>query len=378
MDCSVCKTVIQNNDPLKCMDCKLAFHISCAGLNVKRTDATKLWEFIHNEPKIFYRCDKCTTTYAAVSSNLKKITDNLKKLSKSTEMLEPILKMLQGVSENVNDQKEINKEALSYASAVKLNVNASKKVLKKPAVIVKPTAEQSRDDVKKLIHKTMNNGGFKIVDSINASNNGVIVLCDDNAECGKVAECLKVVNGLDVKVPEMKLPKIKIKNVMILADEFILEEDKKFEVEYLNNLKKRNAVLANAKAATILKYYKTKNADRFDILMQVDPKSYTEIMSVQRLIAGNERCKVIDGTIIIRCFKCCAFGHFSKDCQKPKACFKCGGNHLAKNCQVNELKCSNCVAEKRQNDVNHSVLSNDCPQYIKVLKKVTRSTKYNE
>ncbi|CAD6210656.1 GSCOCG00012789001-RA-CDS, partial [Cotesia congregata] len=45
---------------------------------------------------------------------------------------------------------------------------------------------------------------------------------------------------------------------------------------------------------------------------------------------------------ILRCYKCCGYHHFAKDCQSEAVCRKCAGKHKEEECKSNLKKCVNC------------------------------------
>lgn len=68
---------------------------------------------------------------------------------------------------------------------------------------------------------------------------------------------------------------------------------------------------------------------------------------------------------VIQCFKCQAYGHFSKNCYKSLKCVLCTGAHALQDCPLKHkpdqlLKCANCGE-------NHSAGSRDCMVYKRIL-----------
>ena len=60
------------------------------------------------------------------------------------------------------------------------------------------------------------------------------------------------------------------------------------------------------------------------------------------------------------CFKCSGYDHVSKYCIEKECCHKCGGQHLAKDCNEEEFKCPNCKKMKLL-DTRHSARDINCP-----------------
>lgn len=77
-------------------------------------------------------------------------------------------------------------------------------------------------------------------------------------------------------------------------------------------------------------------------------------------------CRVQDYVGILRCFKCCGYFHFAKDCVKKEACGLCVGQHMTKDCNSVTRKCVNCenkIKKMKIRDLksDHSVYDNNCP-----------------
>lgn len=51
---------------------------------------------------------------------------------------------------------------------------------------------------------------------------------------------------------------------------------------------------------------------------------------------GWKICKVQEYIGILRCYKCCGFYHFAKDCNKKEMCGNCAGQHTTKECRSQE------------------------------------------
>ena len=77
-------------------------------------------------------------------------------------------------------------------------------------------------------------------------------------------------------------------------------------------------------------------------------------------------CKVKEFVNVLRCHKCFAFGHMMRECNvENRLCEKCGDTeHLkCKNASV----CRNCRLSGKKCD--HSVLSVECPEYVRMLER---------
>lgn len=360
--CVNCRIAIKPGDEyMKCSFCAMSVHFLCTSSvgdlsykTIKSMQANDAWHF---------KCGHCR--------------------SQNVDLLD-VYKRLTKIEEKINLMVPDTSEKKNYASALKGISSA----VKKPGVVIKPKQKQGRDEVRKALHEATKGKNYKIVDTINAYNEGVILLCESKAECEKVAEAVnkKIGEKVEAKVPTFKNPKVKILNMRnydyVIPKSDNDEDFNKFKEDWLKQLKERNEYLANAVCLKFVKIYSKKRQGRvipdvYDIVMEVDPRSYKRLMEAGHVQSDMEKCRVIDGAIIIRCFKCCDFGHMAKDCKKEEqVCFKCGKNgHQAKNCQENEC-CFKCKRDGKES--NHSVLNTTCPYYIREYKKVTKSVRFTE
>ena len=79
-------------------------------------------------------------------------------------------------------------------------------------------------------------------------------------------------------------------------------------------------------------------------------------------------CKVKEFINVLRCHKCFAFGHMMRECNvENRLCEKCGdAGHLKDKCK-NASVCRNCRLSGKKSD--HSVLSVECPEYVRMLER---------
>jgi len=89
--------------------------------------------------------------------------------------------------------------------------------------------------------------------------------------------------------------------------------------------------------------YKSQNgkSQRTTIIAEVDDKTHETMLEEERVKIGWNICKVQDYIGILRCFKCCGYYHFAKDCKKEVACGNCAGKHATNECRSDTRKCVN-------------------------------------
>ncbi|GJQ67641.1 hypothetical protein Trydic_g8432 [Trypoxylus dichotomus] len=75
---------------------------------------------------------------------------------------------------------------------------------------------------------------------------------------------------------------------------------------------------------------------------------------------------VEDWVYVVRCFKCCGYGHTSRTCRGKEVCAQCGGEHRSGECKEKKRDCPMCKrvgATPRA----HSAMDFNCPQYQRRL-----------
>lgn len=77
------------------------------------------------------------------------------------------------------------------------------------------------------------------------------------------------------------------------------------------------------------------------IIAEVDDETHKYMLDEGKVKIGWHICKVKDYIGILRCFKCCGYYYFAKDCKKEVACQKCAGKHATNKCRSDTRKCVN-------------------------------------
>lgn len=160
--------------------------------------------------------------------------------------------------------------------------------------------------------------------------------------------------------PQLRKPKIRI----IGIDESLSEAD------LLETIKSQNETLIGDDISVIT-IYENKHKNNFGAILQCGPISFNNIMSVEKLNIGWNRCKVYECINVKRCFKCCGFNHKSNECKNRQSCLKCAEDHNIKDCKAQITNCVNCKSAnkkfKLKLDINHTAYSDQCTILAKKL-----------
>ena len=106
-------------------------------------------------------------------------------------------------------------------------------------------------------------------------------------------------------------------------------------------------------------------------VFEVSPDVGNILIMKRNQYLESQSCRVLDYTLVRRCFKCQGFRHISKICSKEEFCSLCAEtkhshrNSANKENKANKNKCKNCkIAGKPQ---GHNLKDRKCPIYIKHL-----------
>jgi len=240
-------------------------------------------------------------------------------------------------------------------------------------IIIKPlkedetnSSEETKKDIKNKIDVTKL--GLGITKMKKVTKGAVVVGCENSDQAEKLKE--KVTSEMGekyvIQAPKKKKRRIKIFDVD--------RDDCGDEKEFWEKIEDQNGLVKNSVRGRIVHRSHNGKSQRMTIIAEVDDRTHETMLEEERVKIGWNICKVQDYIGILRCFKCCGYYHFAKDCKKEVACGKCAGKHATNECRSDTRKCVNCE-EKIKNfklkNVNseHVAFDTNCPYYKKELEK---------
>lgn len=118
-----------------------------------------------------------------------------------------------------------------------------------------------------------------------------------------------------------------------------------------------------------------------NIVIEVSPILRKFLLQKEYVFVGWKKSEIVDHLKVIRCFKCCGFGHFSKNCEHRDAvCSKCANNHKFKDCDSDKSQCMNCITQnrlfKKNLPTNHMSNDSACPTFQAYLLKIKSKINY--
>lgn len=118
-----------------------------------------------------------------------------------------------------------------------------------------------------------------------------------------------------------------------------------------------------------------------NFILEVSGGVFAELIRRGRTIVNILSCHVEEYEDVMRCHKCCAFGHVIKNCrEKALTCHKCGGEgHVDRECRSEERDCPNCRRAKRAEESRgHSAGDRCCPVYKRKIEELREKMDYGQ
>lgn len=275
---------------------------------------------------------------------------------------------IKNMSQNIRIDHGSSTNNQSFAGVVKNGV--------KPAVIIKP--KDDRQNCSETFDEIKNNVDYRQINACGIRNirgGGIVISCDTPSTTLQLKSIVdsKLKDKYDVKLPEIKRPRLRIK--------FIYKEIP--EAELVEVLKTQNDILKD-KTIVIIKILKPKDTNKkhYDVVFETDCETSESLLRMRFINLGWKRCEIVKHTHITRCFKCNGFSHISTNCTGRLSCGRCAGSHKTSECNSTRYECVNCklVCSKYslKLDYNHHAWSSDCITLQRKLQKFSNNLQYNE
>lgn len=297
--------------------------------------------------------------------------------AKIEEMSNTIVTLSNKLEEKINsDTQKLCSETgqMSYSKAVN-----SIKNMKEPVLVVKPMEKSDGTLLRQQLFNSINPEKLQVGVHINkvTTKGDIILRCDNQQSLVKVKETIEnsLSGNCSVALPTTFNPRVKI--VGIHKEEY----DQEADILRIKIVNQNNIIFGcvDDKLKIVFKYPIKDN--KFNLVIELDPVLYNKVMEVGKLNIGWNRCKVFDHLSVMRCFKCCEYGHMQKQCTNPVVCPLCAGNHEKKDCQSNDLSCKNCVISnikyKTNDDAKHAVWDRNCSCFKRMQTILRRKTNYS-
>ena len=362
--------------------CNKWFHYSCVNFTENE------FKLLEKNKNLFYLCDTCKcscqvlekSVFNNVKKNITGLADDIATLCANFEKFSVIQSQnLNSEIEKIkvdlrthfeNEFQELKKSLIegnsistsgnkNYAAAMK---NSSTVILQPKDV--KQNISVTKSDVLHAVDPVKS--GVAVSNTKMGRNGSLIIKCPNKDDVDKIS--VIAADKLSEKYVVKELPQLKprVKVVGISGDELIKDD---MLPNYIVNQNKD--LFSDTAACEVITWSALKNKKgnntsnkpantvRYQAIIQVDITAYNNILKNGYLIIGLDYCMVYDAVEIRRCFNCCGYHHFSKQCsQRMPTCPRCAERHVVKDCNSENLKCVNCVVlngrQKDKVDVEHA------------------------
>lgn len=374
--CSGCKKSGDSTDCYSCDACKKVLCSGCSGLQATEIRAMELKKRI-----LQFKCSVCQKKGLAT---LEEIRDIVRK--EFAEQFQNVLNIINVLKDEVNLLNKSNVDLVRVTKGADVGglteVRESTRVKTfVDAVMIKPVRDQSTKKTKQDLVSKIDPSKLKVgIENVNVAGKGAVVVnCSNENSKSVIRRKVEEELGDDYRVEDVKLnnPRMVIRGL----DKKDLEKSDEEVVLALVEQNDLEAIDmgAAAKIKVIRKFVNKRNRNYGSVVIDVEPKIYSRLKAVGKVNIGWQRCVLGDYYGVIQCYKCAAFGHFSRDCEGQETCFKCGSNHKTADCESEEMKCVNCSNKVRKLkinlNVNHAAYDRECACYKRVVEQICRKTR---
>lgn len=239
-------------------------------------------------------------------------------------------------------------------------------------VIIKPKNDHNGGDILNDLTKKIDPNVISINKVKKTKNGGVIMEYSMENDSMELKEIIERDFGDRYIINELKKlkPKIKIFGMSININEEDLMRKLKLQNNFLRG--------SNIEVIKIFENYKK----TFNAIIQVNAKTFSEMMKMEKVNIGWDKCKVNEHFGLVRCHKCSGFGHTQESCTRIKACGHYGNQHDSNKCNNENINCINCTnANLKFNQslaTDHNVWSHECEILKRKIHRITKITKYED
>lgn len=356
--------------------CHKQFHAKCFGFT---PTALKFYKECKN---ISFECDDCQDDPPKmINRTLDKILSFMnifnERLNRQENKSEIISKQIVELNSNVQKSEieikaELNKgnvegrnqSHISFAEIVKKPVND-------PVVIVRPKKQQKCADTRADVNKKIMPIKIALSSVNNKPDGGIEIKCKNNEDVTELHEkaMKEMADDYTVAIRKIRNPKVRVTNM----------SQKLSGDEIIKSLKRNNEFLKGAEMK-VLHTYDIKINESYGAIMEVEPKTFNQLMKVGDVVIEMNKCDVTECLNVLRCYKCCGYNHKSNVCKNRKACLRCGDEHEIKDCGSKHSACINCkvISDKLKLklDINHPAFSHTCSVFKRQCERSKRFTRY--
>lgn len=380
--CKLCdKKCVDGGDSIFCTGpCSRKYHWKCIGFTPVSIN------FYRTCDNLSFECDECRDNpYKIMSVTLNKILSFMsifnERLHRQETNSEAIDKNFETLNSNLQKyESEMKAELINLTTTVKNGHKTSEPFTESTdatvhdaVVLVQPKNIQNCSATRADLERKNISKDSAVCSVNNLPKGGIELKCKNVSEQSKLhaKTIIELGNDYAVVIPKPRNPKIRVENM----------SEKFTDVNIITSMKKQNEFLKDSDMK-VLHIFEVKHTESYGAIIEVDPNTFKKLMSEKKVDIGTNTCVVKESLSVLRCFKCCGYNHKSNVCKNKKACLRCGGEHIIKECKATRNECINCkvLAEKLNEnlDVNHPAWSKACTVMQRNIDKAKRRINYGQ
>lgn len=313
-------------------------------------------------------------------------------IEEENEELKNKIKMLSEELMKIKAEKfdEIYKTKITYSSMAQKN---NQKTIQKSEtknqpnynLIISPKDDEKIENSnqtltmfnKKLNTSKMISHGIRIIKQKPIHKKKVLVKCESPEDINNIAKIIEGDSNIKADIPKNKNPKVQIFGIPKY-----IEKNEILECIKAQNPNISKSLMENETEELKLIFEKDDRVGTKFAILEATPITWQTIIDSKRIYIGHAACTAKEKISVMQCFKCYRYGHRARDCRNDVTCGKCAGKHDTKNCQSNQIKCTNCSWHNsreninKKHDENHMATSSHCPIYAIAVNKARSKTNY--
>nr|CAI5834569.1 unnamed protein product [Callosobruchus analis] len=230
------------------------------------------------------------------------------------------------------------------------------------------------DQILKDITRLVDTTKLKIcINNTRKIKDGIAVQCEDKPSLDTLKSCLTAPLAKKYSIDEPK----KYNPRLIIMDARLEGLDSSEDI--INSIALLNG-LDDSRKSEIKVITKLKRFNMIDLVIEVTPALRNIFLQKEYVFVGLKKSQIKDHIRVIKCFKCCGFGHLEINCKADLHCPKCAGSHKLKDCKSDSVQCSNCLhhnkSYKKNLTVDHRATYAWCPMYKNYINKQQQNINY--
>ncbi|CAH1981455.1 unnamed protein product [Acanthoscelides obtectus] len=354
--CDSCKdNFVVNSKYIECSICEGRYHTVCVSVKDSWLKLFSDWS----------REQQLASEIAALKKEIEFLTHEKNLSSKMMEQLEYTSNLQKSVIDSHQQQaahSTMNSVMLPSRSTASSTLSFSDAVKKIPnrssVLLIKSDSNSGNNDILRDVTTSVNPAKINVcINNTHKIRNGIAVHCQDEKSLTVLKNSLDKELGSKYSIMEARKlnPRLLIKNVNL--DGLDSPESIINNIVALNNIDDTHQ--SDIKFVTKLKHYESTN-----IVIEVSPDLRNILLEKSFLFIGWKKSPVSDHIRVLKCFKCCGYGHTDISCKSNVVCPKCSQNHKAKDCKSSVFQCINCLnvnkTSKKGLPTDHASYSSCC------------------